>query len=71
MRGIPAVVITVEPEETEQARPSRALCHVGFGQGHSLGRANDAAFQTRIVEDALELLVKPVEPGTVVRKTYR
>ena len=70
MRGIPAVVITVEPDETEQARPSRALCPLGFGPGHSLGRPNDAPFQRRILEDALELLVRPVEPGTVVKKSY-
>ncbi len=68
--GLPTVVITVEPEETAQARPPRALCPRGFVAGHSLGRAGDASFQKRILGDALALLVSPPQPGEVVTRDY-
>jgi hypothetical protein len=68
--GIPTVVITVEPEETLQARPPRALNPRGFVAGHSLGRPNDAALQKRIVLDALGLLLSPPRPGEVIERDY-
>jgi len=70
MIGIPTVVITVEPEETLQARPPRALCPRGFVAGHSLGRPNDAALQKRIIMDALGLLVADPRPGEVIMRDY-
>jgi hypothetical protein len=70
MIGIPTVVITVEPEETEQARPPRALCPKGFVAGHSLGRPGDAELQKRILVDALGLLVATPRPGEVVVRDY-
>ena len=68
--GIPTVVITVEPEETRQARPPRALAPRGFIAGHSLGRPGDAALQKRILMDALGLLVAEPRPGEVVERDY-
>ena len=70
MLGIPTVVITVEPEETAQARPPRALCPKGFVAGHSLGRPNDPALQKRILADAFALLAGPPRPGEVVEREY-
>ena len=70
MQGISTVLITVEPEESMQARPPRALAPLGYGAGHSLGRANDAALQSRILSDALELIEHPAEPGTLVTREY-
>jgi hypothetical protein len=70
MLGIPTVLITVEPEETAQARPPRALCPRGFIAGHSLGRPNDEALQKWIVMDALSLLRDPARPGEVIRRDY-
>ena len=70
MLGIPTVVITVEPEETSQARPPRALCPRGFVAGHSLGKPNDASLQKWILMDALGLLVGDPRPGEVVFKDY-
>lgn len=70
MIGIPTVVITVEPEETLQARPPRALCPTGFVAGHSLGRPGDAALQKRIVMDALGLLVGDPRPGEVIMRDF-
>jgi len=68
--GIPTVVITVEPEETRQARPPRALNPRGFVAGHSLGRPGDAALQKRIVMDALALLGADPRPGQVIERDY-
>jgi hypothetical protein len=68
--GIPTVVVTVEPEETRQARPPRALAPRGFVAGHSLGRAGDAALQKWILMDALGLLVGPARPGEIVERDY-
>lgn len=68
--GIPTVVITVEPEETLQARPPRALCPRGFVAGHSLGRARDTALQKWILMDALGLLTGDPQPGEVVMRDY-
>jgi hypothetical protein len=70
MIGIPTVVITVESEETRQARPPRALSPRGFVAGHSLGRPGDAALQKWILMDALQLLLSPAQPGQVVERDY-
>lgn len=70
MLGIATVLITVEPEESAQARPPRALCPRGFVVGHSLGRPNDEALQKRIVLDSLELLLADPEPGEVITRDY-
>jgi hypothetical protein len=70
MLGIPTVCITVEPEETAQARPPRALSPMGFPAGHSLGRARDAALQKWILMDALGLLVGEARPGEVIVRDY-
>jgi hypothetical protein len=70
MLGIPTVLITVEPEESAQARPPRALCPGGFQPGHSLGRAGDAELQERIIVDALQLLLAAPRPGEVIRRDY-
>ncbi len=70
MIGIPTVLITVEPEESAQARPPRALAPRGFIAGHSLGRPNDAALQKWIIMDALGLLLGPPQPGEVLTRDY-
>jgi hypothetical protein len=70
MLGIPTVVITVEPEETAQARPPRALCPRGFVAGHSLGKPNDPSLHKWILMDALGLLVADPRPGEVVYRDY-
>ena len=71
MLGIPTVGITVEPEETAQARPPRALCPKGFVAGHSLGRPGDPALQKWILTDALGLLTGDPHPGEVIERDYR
>lgn len=70
MIGIPTVLITVEPGESAQARPPRALYPRGYTVGHSLGRPNDSALQRWIITDALELLTAPPAPGQVITRDY-
>ena len=70
MLGVPTVVVTVEPEETLQARPPRALCPRGFVAGHSLGRPDDPALQKWILADALGLLAGDPRPGEVIERDY-
>ena len=77
MVGIPTVLITVEPEESRQARPPRALSPVfrseqspGFGVGRTFGRPGDAALHKAILRDALLLLAAPGEPGRVEVRAF-
>ena len=69
-QGISTVLITVEPEESAQARPPRALCPKGFIAGHSLGRPGDEALHERIILDTLGLLVADCRPGEVIPREY-
>jgi hypothetical protein len=68
--GLSTVAITVEREETAQARPPRALCPRGFIVGHSLGRPDDPALQKWILMDALGLLLAEPRPGEVIERDY-
>jgi hypothetical protein len=70
MLGVPTVLITVEPEESAQARPPRALCPRGFIAGHTLGRPGDEELHKRILLDALGLLLAPAQPGEVITRDY-
>jgi len=69
--GLPTVLITVEPEESAQARPPRALSPRGFVAGHSLGRPNDPSLQKWIIMDALNLLTADPHPGQVLVRDYQ
>ena len=68
--GIPTVLVTVEPEESGQARPPRALCPRGFVAGDSLGPPNHPGLQKWILMDALGLALGPAQPGEVVVRDY-
>ena len=77
MLGIPTVCVTVEPEETRQARPPRALCPkpaegsgAEFSVGRTFGRPNDAALHKAILKDALMILAVPSQPGLVASRSY-
>lgn len=71
MQAIPTVLITVEAEESLQARPPRLLAPRGHGPGWTLGKPGDAALQKWIMSDALDLLVRPPpEPGALVERDY-
>jgi hypothetical protein len=70
MEGIPTVLITVDPEQSWQARPSRALNPVGFKLGNSLGNPGAIALQKTVFMDALGIMLNPPEPGNIVKKEY-
>ena len=70
MQAIPTVQITVEPEETTQARVPRALCPRGYKNGCTLGQPLKPELHKRILLDALDLLVHPVAPGELVTRDY-
>ena len=70
MLGIPTVLVTVEPEETLQARPPRALYPRGHVAGHSLGKPNDPVLQKWILTDAFALLTGEPRPGEVIERDY-
>ena len=38
--------------------------------GYTLGEANNADLQMRILRDALALMRYPTEPGTIITKDY-
>ncbi len=64
------MLITVSPQESEQAGPPRALYPKPFEPGYSLGQANNPEFQKRILRDAFSLMHYPAEPGTIITKDY-
>jgi D-proline reductase (dithiol) PrdB len=68
--GISTVLITVAPEESEQAGPPRALYPKPFQIGQSLGRPGEEALQLQILKDALDLLKAPAQPGRIITKDY-
>lgn len=72
MTGVSTILITVDPEQTRAARPPRALYPDGFAIGESLGHPGEREVQTRVLRDALSLLVRyPEEPGSIVTRTFR
>ncbi|TAM85325.1 hypothetical protein EPN42_15330 [bacterium] len=66
--GIPTILITVDPEQSSQARPPRAVQPVNHRLGWPVGPAGAVEVQRKTVEHALACLVNPVEPGTI--RTY-
>jgi hypothetical protein len=70
MQAIPTVQITVEPEETGQARVPRALCPHGHKNGCTFGRPAAPSLHKRIIMDALDLLVRPASPGELITREY-
>ncbi len=70
MEGIPALLITVDPEQSGQARPSRAFHPAGFKLGHSLGLPGAKELHKKVILDALDLLIHPREPGSIATREY-
>jgi D-proline reductase (dithiol) PrdB len=68
--GISTILITVSPDESEQAGPPRALRPKPFQIGQSLGPPGKTDLQLRILADALDLLKYSREPGTLIDRNY-
>lgn len=60
-RGLPTTVIALVLPQVEKTRPPRAVM-VPFMLGRPFGEPNDAAFQRRVLLQALELLVSADGP---------
>jgi hypothetical protein len=60
-RGLPTTVIALVLPQVEKTRPPRALM-VPFMLGRPLGEPNDAAFQHRVLRQALQLLERTDGP---------
>ncbi|HVA38081.1 MAG TPA: hypothetical protein VNJ51_10760 [Candidatus Dormibacteraeota bacterium] len=66
--GVPTILITVEPTQSAQARPPRAVQPVNHQLGWPVGPEGAVEVQRKTVEHALRCLLHPVEPGTI--QTY-
>jgi D-proline reductase (dithiol) PrdB len=67
--GIATVNVSTGRDLTRQVMPPRSV-FVNFPMGNSFGQPGDAAMQTRILRDALELAASDCAPGTVVDLPY-
>jgi hypothetical protein len=65
MKGIPTVLISVDPEQSGLMRPPRAIYPKGYIHGHSLGKPFDQDTQSNILRAALQQLVTKQEPGQI------
>ena len=59
--GLTTVTIALVKEHAAKVNPPRAL-FVPFPYGYPLGKADDAAFQHRVISSAFELLERPEGP---------
>ncbi len=63
--GIPTILITVEPGQTAQARPPRAVHPTFNAIGTPVGKAGDIAGQRALLERTFAALLDPIEPGSI------
>jgi hypothetical protein len=59
------MLITVDPEQSAQARPPRAVHPKHLGIGTPVGHAGDVEDQRRTIVTALSAMSMPIEPGTI------
>ena len=59
--GLSTTTIALVKEHAARVKPSRALA-VPFPYGYALGRANDAAFQHKVIDASLDLLQQETVP---------
>lgn len=63
--GIPTILITVDPVQTVQARPPRAVHPTKRAIGTPIGVAGDRVGQRETIVRALETVLDPIEPGSI------
>lgn len=63
MVGLPTVLITVAPDQSQQAGPPRAIAPVHFKLGNSLGGPHQKDLQRKVLLDALRRWEAREEPG--------
>lgn len=70
MVGIPTVLITVAPDQSQQSGPPRAIAPIHFKLGNSLGGAHQASLQRKVLLDALRRWEAREEPGNLWEISY-
>jgi D-proline reductase (dithiol) PrdB len=70
MLGIPTVLITVAPEQSQQAGPPRAIAPQHFKLGNSLGGPHQDELQRQVLRDALRRWETREEPGHIWEISY-
>ena len=70
MVGIPTVLITVAPDQSQQAGPPRAIAPVHFKLGNSLGGPYQKDLQRKVLLDALQRWEAREEPGHLWKIEY-
>jgi D-proline reductase (dithiol) PrdB len=70
MVGIPTVLITVAPEQSQQSGPPRAIAPYHFKLGNSLGGSHQKVLQRKVLLDALRRWETREEPGHLWEITY-
>jgi len=70
MVGIPTVLITVAPEQSQQSGPPRVLAPYHFKLGNSLGGPQQADLQRKVLSDALRRWESREEPGRMWEISY-
>lgn len=65
LAGMSTVVVTNMPFWSDRVGAPRSL-GVEFPFGHIIGPAGDSAMQRRVILQALDVLAKAREPGTIV-----
>jgi hypothetical protein len=63
--GIPTVVVSTARDITQQVKPPRAL-FVNHPMGNTFGHAGDRALQSRILREALNMVVQVTEAGRLI-----
>lgn len=63
MLGLPTVLITVAPEQSQQAGPPRVIAPYHFKMGNSLGGPHQPELQRKVLLDALRRWETREEPG--------
>ncbi len=63
--GIPTILITVDPAQTVQARPPRAVHPIFNAIGTPVGKAGDVAGQRALLARTFAAMFDPIEPGTI------
>ena len=63
MLGIPTVLITVAPDQSQQSGPPRAISPYHFKLGNSLGGPHQPELQLNVLRDALKRWEAREEPG--------
>jgi D-proline reductase (dithiol) PrdB len=70
MVGIPTVLITVAPEQSQQAGPPRAIAPQHFKLGNSVGGPYQNALQRQVLLDTLRRWETREEPGRIWEIAY-